>query len=99
MKEFGCKSFIREVIREIGESESMFDNTGPKAFSVFLSEVTKNAPDLVLPVMGMLTPYLECDVSAISTHGSFVAIERTPALSVFNFGFFKIIVVEKIINI
>lgn len=61
VQDYGCRGFLREVVREISESESIYDSNGAKTFSLFLTEIGKNASDLVLPIMSFLLPHLESD--------------------------------------
>lgn len=61
--DYGCRGFLREVVREISESDSIYDLNGAKTFSIFLIEIGKNASDLVLPIMSLLLPHLDNDVS------------------------------------
>lgn len=61
VKDYGCRGFLREVVREISESDSVYEATGAKAFAAFLTEVGKNASDLVLPIMNLLLPHLNND--------------------------------------
>ncbi|KAK3912396.1 Condensin complex subunit 1 [Frankliniella fusca] len=61
VKDYECRGFLREVVREISESESVYDSGGSKTFSMFLSEIGKNASDLVLPIMSFLLPHLDSD--------------------------------------
>lgn len=63
MQDYGCRGFLKEIVREISESDSIYENNGSKAFSVFLTEISKNASNLVLPIMSHLLPHLDNDVS------------------------------------
>lgn len=64
--DYGCRGFLREVVREISESDAIYDLNGAKTFSIFLTEIGKNASDLVLPIMSLLLPHLDNDVSIAS---------------------------------
>lgn len=65
VQDYGCRGFLREVVREISESDSIYDMNGARTFSLFLTEIGKNASDLVLPIMSLLLPHLDNDVSLI----------------------------------
>ncbi|KAJ9587397.1 hypothetical protein L9F63_019072, partial [Diploptera punctata] len=61
VREFGCHGIVRELVREIGETDSsdlIQDTSGTRAYSQFLVEVAENIPELILPAMGLLTAHL-----------------------------------------
>lgn len=66
-----CSSLIEIIVKEIalkGELEGMKDSshqntTGGKSYCVFLVEIAKHYPQLLIPNIEHLLPCLECDVS------------------------------------
>lgn len=64
VREYQSRNFVREVIREIHQSETAFENSTPKACSHFLIEIAKLDSEIILPSMSVLLPELESDVSA-----------------------------------
>lgn len=61
--DYQSRNFVREVIREITQAETAFENSAPKACSHFLVEVARVGPEIILPSMPLLLPELESDVS------------------------------------
>lgn len=61
VQDYGCRGFLREIVREISESDSIYDMNGARTFSLFLTEIAKNASDLVLPIISLLLPHLDND--------------------------------------
>lgn len=59
VRDYQCRNFVREVIREITQADSAFENSSPKACSHFLIEIAKEGPDIILPSMPLLLPELE----------------------------------------
>jgi hypothetical protein len=65
VEEFGCQSIVREVVREISDTDSsdlMQDTSGAKAYSQFLVEVAERVPELIVPAINALTVHLEGEV-------------------------------------
>ncbi|PSN48611.1 hypothetical protein C0J52_18669 [Blattella germanica] len=68
VKEFGSRSIVRELVREIGETDSadlMQDTSGTRAYSQFLVEVAESVPELILPAINMLTVHLNGESPAM----------------------------------
>ncbi|XP_053700032.1 condensin complex subunit 1 [Synchiropus splendidus] len=60
--EYGLRTFIGEVIREIGQRSSeelAREGSGVKAFAAFLSELATLVPDLMIPNISVLITHLE----------------------------------------
>ena len=66
--DFRIQKFVREVIREIMQEETAFENGAPKACSHFLVEVARIGPEIILSSMALLLPELESDVSTVCLH-------------------------------
>jgi hypothetical protein len=65
VEEFGCKTIVREIVREISDTDSsdlMQDTSGAKAYSQFLVEVAERVPELIMPAVNALTLHLEGEV-------------------------------------
>ena len=68
VREFGCRSIVREIVREIGETDSsdlMQDTSGTRAYSQFLVEIAESVPELILPAITLLTAHLNGEVNNI----------------------------------
>lgn len=61
VRDYQSRNFVREVIREITQTESGFEGSSPKAFSHFLVEIAKLDSEIILPTMPLLLPELESD--------------------------------------
>ncbi|XP_076837744.1 condensin complex subunit 1 [Brachyhypopomus gauderio] len=60
--EYGMRSIVGEVMREIGQRSSeelAREGSGVKAFSSFLSELSTLVPDAMIPNISVLLPHLE----------------------------------------
>lgn len=65
VQEFGCQTIVREIVREISDTDSsdlMQDTSGAKAYSQFLVEVAERLPELIMPAVNALTVHLEGEV-------------------------------------
>lgn len=65
VQEFGCQTIVREVVREISETDSsdlMQNTSGTRAYSQFLVEVAERLPELIMPAINALTIHLEGEV-------------------------------------
>jgi condensin complex subunit 1 len=65
VEEFGCRTIVREIVREIGSTDSsdlMQDTSGTRAYSQFLVEVAERVPELIVPAINALTIHLEGEV-------------------------------------
>jgi hypothetical protein len=68
VEEFGCRSIIRELVREISDTDSsdlMQDTSGARAYSQFLVEVAEKVPELIVPAINALTVHLDGEVCLI----------------------------------
>jgi hypothetical protein len=66
VQEFGCRTIIRELVREISDTDSsdlMQDTSGARAYSQFLVEVAERVPELIVPAINALAVHLEGEVS------------------------------------
>lgn len=61
VQDYGCRGFLKEIVREISESDSIYEANGSKAFSIFLTEISKMSSSLILPIMSHLLPHLDND--------------------------------------
>lgn len=65
VQEFGCRTIIRELVREISDTDSsdlMQDTSGARAYSQFLVEVAERVPELIVPAINALAVHLEGEV-------------------------------------
>jgi len=65
VQEFGCRTIVRELVREIADTDSsdlVQDTSGTKAYSQFLVEVAERVPELIVPAISILTVHLEGEV-------------------------------------
>lgn len=66
--EFGAKSLVADIIREIGRMDSSDlsrDSSGTRSFSQFIVEVADKIPNQVLPNISLLMAHLDGDVSSV----------------------------------
>lgn len=69
VQEFGCRTIIRELVREISDTDSsdlMQDTSGARAYSQFLVEVAERVPELIVPAISSLAVHLEGEVCLTS---------------------------------
>lgn len=57
----GCPGFIKEMVREIGQSEP--EEADARNISTFLEALAAARPDLILPVLDEITEHLSSEVS------------------------------------
>lgn len=65
VQEFGCRTIVREIVREISDTDSsdlMQNTSGARAYSQFLVEVAERLPVLIMPAINALTIHLEGEV-------------------------------------
>lgn len=60
--ECGCTGLIKEIAREIGESEP--GEVDARNFCNFLESIANTQADIILPILDSITDYLDNDVSA-----------------------------------
>ncbi|KAJ4439539.1 hypothetical protein ANN_07663 [Periplaneta americana] len=68
VREFGCRTIVRELVREIGDMDSsdlMQDTSGTKSFAQFLVEVAESVPELIVPAIDTLTVHLDGESPAM----------------------------------
>ncbi|XP_021926834.1 condensin complex subunit 1 isoform X2 [Zootermopsis nevadensis] len=68
VQEFGCRTIIRELVREISDTDSsdlMQDTSGARAYSQFLVEVAERVPELIVPAISSLAVHLEGESPAM----------------------------------
>ena len=60
VNECGCTGLIKEIAKEIGESEPT--EADARNFISFLESITTTQPDIVLPILENIMDYLDNDV-------------------------------------
>ena len=60
VQKFGCTGMIKEIMREVSQSEP--EEADARNISTFLETIASTAPHLILPILDNITCYLDHEV-------------------------------------